>query len=376
MGRVARRFWVPVAIAFVAMLALVPGSWQTAVAQTGGAVADEPTSTSTSTATSTSTSTTTSTATSTSTSTTTSTATATSTTTSTATSTGTATATSTALATPTSTATVIGTGTATVTAGSTKLNVPAGSLPTGSRLTVSSDVGLSRSTATATATATGTALASQSLNNARTANAQSNQILTSLKLTFDQSTVSSNSAQFKTQFAGDVASALKISVSRIRVTGAQAGFSQAPVTASAPVDNPRAETILKTPATIEFDIPDEAFVLAGGDARRIIVLRMPDDPLPTDKWFEVDCAASGKVLACTTDRFSIWMMMVIPAPSIIAQATATTGATPAGPRPASTGLGMTENSSPWPVRAATFVLLAGAVAGATGWQVSRRRRAA
>ncbi len=110
---------------------------------------------------------------------------------------------------------------------------------------------------------------------------------------------------------------------------------------------------------------------AGGDPRRIIVMRMPDDPKPTDKWTEVPCIAEGTTLACTTDRFSIWLMMVIPVPEIVAQAEGSTGA-PVVPRPAATGSGVTSEAPAWP-RLAALVLLTGALAGAAGYRATRRR---
>jgi len=356
----ARGWWAVGALAAVAVVAFAPGAWRPAVAQTAGEISTPPaTPSATASATATGTSTATTTATTT--------GTVRATATGTAAATGTPAATSTALATPTVTSTVIGTAGGTVTAGRTNVNVPGGVLPPNSRLSVSQDVSLQRPPANTNQQSTNP---STSLNNARNSDAQAVRVLLRLNV---QSPDASNT-EFRSQFVSDLASALKISVSQIVVNSAQAGFSQAPVPPSAPVGGPRGETRLNGTAVVRFDIPAEGLVLAGGDPRRIIVLRMPDAPTPADRWTEVPCTPEGTVLACTTDRFSIWLMMVIPAPAVVAQAEAQASATPSAPRPSSTGGGIEGEAPAWP-RVAALVLFTGAAAGVAGYRASWRRRA-
>ncbi len=104
--------------------------------------------------------------------------------------------------------------------------------------------------------------------------------------------------------------------------------------------------------------------LAGGNIANILVVRFDST---TRQWNRVPCVAGGSGLVCTTSAFSVWAVMVKPVAGVTLQQ-----ATPAAPRPATTGTGVGDDSTMLlPMLA--LILAAGGLVGVGAYAVQRWR---
>lgn len=305
------RMWVALGLALVAAVALLPGSWRPAVAQTAGEPTASPTASATASATVSAT------------------ASATTTATSTSTATTTVTATATFTATPTATSTTLPAtgGTVTVPNSGLTLNFGQGALGANTRVDYRP-------------------LVSPPIVPANAPPPSQQQQVQAAQQT-SGTAIQALAAQNVPPPPG---------VNAAGTGGLIQSVFQLDATNTA---NNAGVTTFGAPVTLAIVVPPTTLSLAGGNLANVQVFRFNET---TRAWVQVACSAGASGLSCSTSGFSIWAMVVVtPVP-----------AAPVAPRPAATGTGVAEDSmSLLPL--AGLVLVAGGLAGAGAYAVQRRR---